>query len=152
MIIDPIRTLSIELIHILTDISAWPMKTIQVNFPLHDVLNHLGQELCFKLFFFFGLICEAIVAFWIGFVRLLSHWCWDWEICLKWVDGKIVNVFWCPYFHPTFLTNLRWLDLVGRVKNILTFPFSLLFFSCETNRTSQIFHPPFHSNQTQYKI
>ena len=103
-------------------------------------------------FFFSGLICEAIVAFWIGFVRLLSHWCWDWEICLKWVDGKIVNVFWCPYFHPTFLTNLRWLDLAGRVKNILTFPFSLLFFSCETNRTSQIFHPPFHSNQTQYKI
>ena len=70
MIIDPIRTLSIELIHILTDISAWPMKTIQVSFPLLDVLNHLGQEFCFTLFFsgldlwgywgFLDWFCEAI--------------------------------------------------------------------------------------------
>ena len=103
-------------------------------------------------YFFLDWVCEAIEAFWIGSVRLLSHWCWDREICLKWVDGKIINVFWCPYFHPTFLSNLIGLDLVGRVKNILTSPFSPIFFSCETNCTSQNFHPPFHPNRTQYKI
>ena len=130
------------------------MKTIQVNFPLHDVLNHLGQEFCFKFFFFFffwtdlwgycGFLdwfCEAIEPLMLRLRDMFEMGRWQNCQCL------LVSLFSSHFSH-----QFEMIGFGGSGKNILTFPFSLLFFSCETNRTSQIFHPPFHSNQTQYKI